>query len=108
MYLIFLSNSKLKKTYGYIILGVFAAILLYIISGKSILSEYGGILPEIGLAFVGLKTLFFAALLFSEKYRKQIRFALFSLTIFLFVLLIIQNIFTYSIIADLRKNTVLN
>ena len=91
LYLIFLSNSKLKKPYGYIILGVFAAILLYIISGKSILSEYGGILPEIGLAFVGLKTLFFAALLFSEKYRKQIRFALFSLTIFLFVLLIIQN-----------------
>jgi phosphoglycerol transferase MdoB-like AlkP superfamily enzyme len=91
LYLIFLSNSKYKKPYGYIILGVFAAILLYILSGKSILSEYGGVLPEIGLAFVGLKTLFFAALLFTEKYRKSIRLALFSLTIFLFVLLIIQN-----------------
>jgi phosphoglycerol transferase MdoB-like AlkP superfamily enzyme len=66
-------------------------ILLYILSGKSILSEYGGVLPEIGIAFVSLKTIFFAALLFIEKYRKQIRFALFSLTIFLFVLLIIQN-----------------
>lgn len=91
LYLIFLSNSKFKKPYGYIILGVFVAILLYIISGKSILSEYGGVLPEIGLAFVGLKTIFFAVLLFSEKYRKQIRFLLFSFTIFLFVLLIIQN-----------------
>jgi len=91
LYLIFLSNSKYKKPYGYIILGIFAAILLYILSGKSILSEYGGVLPEIGLAFVGLKTLFFAALLFTEKYRKSIRLALFSLTIFLFVLLIIQN-----------------
>lgn len=91
LYLIFLSNSKYKKPYGYIILGFFVAILLYILSGKSILSEYGGVLPEIGIAFVGLKTLFFGALLFSEKYRKQIRFALFSLTIFLFVLLIIQN-----------------
>lgn len=91
LYLIFLSDSKYKKPYGYIILGVFASILLYILSGKSILSEYGGVLPEIGLAFVGLKTLFFAALLFTEKYRKTIRLALFSLTIFLFVLLIIQN-----------------
>ena len=91
LYLLFLSNSKFKKPYGYIILSVFVSILLYILSGKSILSEYGGVLPEIGLAFVGLKTIFFAALLFSEKYRKQIRLALFSLTIFLFVLLILQN-----------------
>lgn len=91
LYLIFLSNSKFKKPYGYIILGVFVALLIYILSGKSILSEYGGVVPEIGIAFVSLKTIFFAALLFTEKYRKQIRFALFSLTIFLFVLLIIQN-----------------
>ncbi|WP_329804846.1 LTA synthase family protein [Flavobacterium facile] len=91
LYLIFLSNSKFKKPYGFIILGVFVALLVYIASGKSILSEYGGVLPEIGLAFVGLKTLFFAALLFTEKYRKQIRLALFSLTIFFFILLIIQN-----------------
>ncbi|WP_396153723.1 LTA synthase family protein [Flavobacterium sp.] len=91
LYLLFLSNSKFKKPYGYIILGVFVSILLYILSGKSILSEYGGVVPEIGIAFVSLKTIFFAALLFNEKYRKQIRLALFSLTIFLFVLLIIQN-----------------
>ena len=91
LYLLFLSNSKFKKPYGYIILSVFVALLIYILSGKSILSEYGGVLPEIGIAFVSLKTIFFAALLFTEKYRKQIRLALFSLTIFLFVLLIIQN-----------------
>jgi len=91
LYLIFLSNSKYKKPYGYIILGVFVAILLYILSGKSILSEYGGVLPEIGIAFVGLKTIFFAAILFTDEYRKSIRLALFSLTIFIFILLIIQN-----------------
>ena len=91
LYLLFLSNSKFKKPYGYIILSVFVIILLYILSGKSILSEYGGVVPEIGITFVSLKTIFFAALLFTEKYRKQIRIALFSLTIFLFVLLIIQN-----------------
>ncbi len=91
LYLIFLSNSKYKKPYGYIILGVFVALLLYILSGKSILSEYGGVLPEIGIAFISLKIIFFAAILFTDKYIKSIRLALFSLTIFLFVLLIIQN-----------------
>ncbi len=91
LYLIFLSNSKYKKPYGYIILSVFVALLLYILSGKSILSEYGGVLPEIGIAFISLKIIFFAAILFTDKYRKSIRLALFSLTIFLFVLLIIQN-----------------
>lgn len=91
LYLIFISNTKYKKPFGYIILGVFVSILLYILSGKSILSEYGGVLPEIGLAFVGLKTILFALLLFFEKYRKKIRFVLFSFTLFLFVLLIIQN-----------------
>ena len=55
LYLIFLSNSKYKKPYGYIILGIFVALLLYILSGKSILSEYGGVLPEIGIAFVSLQ-----------------------------------------------------
>ena len=58
LYLIFLSNSKYKKPYGYIILGIFVALLLYILSGKSILSEYGGVLPEIGIAFVSLKIIF--------------------------------------------------
>lgn len=91
LYLIFISDSKFKKPYGYLILGIFVCTLLYIASGKSILSEYGGVLPEIGLAFVGLKTILFALLLFFEKYRKKIRFVLFSFTIFLFVLLIIQN-----------------
>lgn len=91
LYLIFISNTKYKKPYGYLILGIFVCTLLYIASGKSILSEYGGVLPEIGLAFIGIKTILFALLLFFEKYRKKIRFVLFSFTIFLFVLLIIQN-----------------
>lgn len=91
LYLIFISDSKFKKPYGYLILGIFVCTLIYIASGKSILSEYGGVLPEIGLAFVGLKTILFALLLFFEKNRKKIRFVLFSFTIFLFVLLIIQN-----------------
>lgn len=91
IYLLFLSNSKYNKPWGYIILGLLIVLLLYILSGKSILHEYGGSLPEIGLAFVGLKTFFFALLLLFPKYRSKIRLILYSVTIFIFVLVIVQN-----------------
>lgn len=91
LYLLFLSNSKYYKPWGYIIFGLFLCLLAYVLSGKSILHEYGGSLPEIGIAFISLKTILFGLLLFLPKYRKQIRFALFSVTIFIFVLVIIQN-----------------
>ena len=91
LYLLTLSNRKFDKPKGYLILGFWLALLIYVASGKSILSEYGGSLPEIGLAFVGLKTILFALLLFLPLYRKKIRLALYAFTLFLFVLLIIQN-----------------
>ena len=64
---------------------------LYVAFGNTILNEYGGALPEIGMAFIGLKTLLFGLLLFFPKYRSTIRFWLFSFVIFLFVTLILQN-----------------
>lgn len=91
LYLIFISNSKYLKPYGYIVLALLISILLYIISGKSILNEYGGALPEIGIAFVGLKTLLFGLLLFLPKHRAKIRFWLFTFVIFLYVVIIFQN-----------------
>lgn len=91
LYLLFLSNEKYQKPWGYVIFGLFVAAFLYVYSGKSIFSEYGGSLEEIALIFVGLKTLFFGLLLFLPRYRATIRYWLYSFTIFLFVLLIIQN-----------------
>ncbi|TRX35711.1 sulfatase-like hydrolase/transferase [Flavobacterium sp. ZT3R18] len=91
LYLIFISNSKYYKPYGYIIFGLLVALLLYIASGKTILNEYGGALPKIGMIFVGIKTLLFGLLLFLPKYRSQIRFWLFTFVMFLYVVLILQN-----------------
>lgn len=91
LYLIFISNSKYYKPYGYIIFGLFVALFIYIASGKSILNEYGGALPKIGLVYVGIKTFLFGLLLFAPKLREKIRFWLFSFVIFLFVVLILQN-----------------
>ncbi|MBF4464431.1 LTA synthase family protein [Flavobacterium sp. LC2016-12] len=91
LYLIFVSNSKYNKPSGYIILGVFVALFLYVASGKSIFDEYGGALPGIILIFIGIKTALFALLLFLPKWRDKIRFWLFAFVIFLYVLLILQN-----------------
>ena len=91
IYLLFLSNSKYNKPYGYIFFGGLVLLLVYMISGKSILNEYGGIVPEIGISFIALKTILFGLLLFLPHYRNKIRVALFSITIFVFVLVIILN-----------------
>ncbi|MEN9910097.1 MAG: hypothetical protein RLZZ540_3256 [Bacteroidota bacterium] len=91
LYLIFISNAKYQKPYGYIHLGLLLALFIYILSGKSILSEYGGALPTIGLIFVGIKTLLFSLLLFLPKKRDKIRYWLFAFVMFLYVVLILQN-----------------
>ncbi|OWP82758.1 sulfatase [Flavobacterium davisii] len=91
IYLLFLSNAKYEKPWGYIIFGFFCALLLYVSFGNTILNEYGGVLPEIGISFIALKTLFFGLMLFLPNYRKRIRIVLFSMTIFIVVLIIVQN-----------------
>lgn len=91
LYLIFISDSKYLKPYGYIIFGLLAALLLYVYFGNTILNEYGGSLPEIGISFIAIKTVLFGLLLFLPKHRKTIRFWLFAFVMFLYVLLIIQN-----------------
>ncbi|QBZ98453.1 LTA synthase family protein [Flavobacterium sangjuense] len=91
LYLLFLSNSKYEKPWGYIIFACLLSLLIYVSFFNTILNEYGGSLPEIGISFIALKTFFFGLLLFLPKYRKQIRMVLYSIAIFIFVLVIVQN-----------------
>ena len=91
LYLLFLSDGKYYKPSGYIIFGGLLSLLIYVSFFNTILNEYGGSLPEIGISFIALKTFFFGLLLFLPKYRKQIRLVLYSIAIFIFVLVIVQN-----------------
>jgi phosphoglycerol transferase MdoB-like AlkP superfamily enzyme len=91
LYLIFISNTKYLKPYGYLIFGILVALLVYVTFFNTILNEYGGALPEIGISFIAIKTILFGLLLFLPKYRSTIRFWLFSFVIFLFVVLFLQN-----------------
>lgn len=91
LYLVFLSNTKYNKPWGYVIFGFLVLLLLYVSFGNTILNEYGGSLPEVGIIFISIKTLFFGLMLFLPNKRNLIRSILYFLTIFLYVLLIIQN-----------------
>lgn len=91
LYLLFISNAKYYTPYGYVILGLFIALLCYVAFGNTILNEYGSALPKIAIGFLSIKTILFGLLLFLPKYRNSIRFWLFSFVILLYVLLILQN-----------------
>ncbi len=92
VYFLFLSNSKYKKPYGYIIFGVLVLAFIYtaFVPGN-IFKQYGGSFPEVAIAFVGLKTLLFGLMLFLPTQRIRIRNLLYFITLFLYVLLIIFN-----------------
>jgi phosphoglycerol transferase MdoB-like AlkP superfamily enzyme len=91
LYLLFLSDKKYQTPNGYIVFTVLVLLLIYVSFFNTILDEYGGSLPEIGIAFIAIKTLCFGLLLFLPQHRKQIRLGLYSFTVFLFVLIMVQN-----------------
>ncbi|KPH11643.1 LTA synthase family protein [Chryseobacterium sp. ERMR1:04] len=92
LYFLFLSNTKYKKPYGQIILGIFVLFFLYIlVIPNNIFKQYGGSIAEVALAFIGLKTLFFAAMLFFPAQRIKIRNTLYFIVVFLYTTVIIFN-----------------
>ena len=92
IYFLFLSNGKYQNPYGQIILGVLVLAFIYILATpNNIFKQYGGGVVKIVLAFLGLKILFFALMLFLPKQRLKIRNSLYFTTLFLYVLLIIFN-----------------
>ncbi len=91
VYFIFLSDDKYKKPYGYITFGLLVALWAWVTFGKTILNEYGGVLPEIGITFLSIKTTMYGLCLFFPQHRTTIRKINYTLVIFLFVLILIQN-----------------
>lgn len=92
LYFLFLSDSKYQKPYGYIILALLYAFFLYILLiPNNIFKQYGGSVAEIAMAFVGLKIIVFSLMLFLPEKRIKIRNAMYFITVFLYVLLIIFN-----------------
>ncbi|VFA43007.1 Lipoteichoic acid synthase 2 [Chryseobacterium indologenes] len=92
LYFLFLSNSKYKKPYGYIIFSALLLFFLYIwLIPNNIFKQYGGSVTEVALAFVGIKTFLFGLMLFLPAQRIKIRNVLYFVTLLLYVLVIIFN-----------------
>lgn len=102
VYFLFIADVKYKKPYGLIILVALLLLLGYILFIPSnIFNQYGGVIPEIALAFFGFKTFCFALLLLlpriykdadrQKRLRAKLREALYFLTLFIYVLAIIFN-----------------
>ncbi|NHM06895.1 sulfatase-like hydrolase/transferase [Flavobacterium sp. CYK-4] len=91
LYLLFISNDKYQKPQGYFWLALMIILWLYVASGLSIVDEYGGNLPELTSYFLALKAGLFAIMLFLPKQRASIRLWLYTMVVFLYVVLIIFN-----------------
>ena len=92
IYFLFIANVKYKKPYGYLIFGALVLFLLYIqFYPNNIFEQYGGVIPEIALAFFGFKTFCFGLLLFLPKYRVTLRNILYFITLFIYVFAIVMN-----------------
>ncbi|WP_158211117.1 alkaline phosphatase family protein [Myroides phaeus] len=91
LYFIFLSNDKYKKPFGYILFALLVGLWAWVTFGKTILNEYGGVLPEIGIIFLSIKTVMFGLCLFLPQQRTAIRKVNYAFVIFLFVLILVQN-----------------
>ncbi|MGN7865469.1 LTA synthase family protein [Chryseobacterium sp. 22458] len=92
LYFLFLSDSKYRKPYGYIIFGALLLFFLYIwLIPNNIFKQYGGSVTEVALAFVGIKTFFFGLMLFLPSQRIKIRNTLYFITLLIHVLVIIFN-----------------
>lgn len=91
LYFIFLSDDKYKKPYGYIIFAILVGLWGWVTFGKTIFNEYGGVLPEIAIAFLSIKTTLFGLCLFLPSKRVSLRKFNYAFVLFLFILVLVQN-----------------
>ncbi|MCL1942966.1 MAG: LTA synthase family protein [Candidatus Azobacteroides sp.] len=93
IHLLFLSDSKYRRPWGYLIFIILLGILAYLFFFKTIFDEYGSSAPLIAEIFVGLKTFFFGLFLFFPYLRKGVRYAIYCIFFFFYIFLILFNAF---------------
>lgn len=86
LYLIFLSNKKYNKPWGYIILGFIIICLCYVSCFNTIFHEYGSVLPKIVRYFFIYKAISFGLRLFIPSIRKYWSFAIYTILIFTYTI----------------------
>ncbi|MDR3273485.1 MAG: LTA synthase family protein [Flavobacteriaceae bacterium] len=93
IHLLFLSDSKYRNPWGYLIFTALLGILAYLFFFKTIFDEYGSAAPLVAKIFIGLKTFLFGLFLFFPSLRKGLRYGIYSAIFFLYIFLILFNAF---------------
>ncbi|SEA66673.1 Phosphoglycerol transferase MdoB [Arachidicoccus rhizosphaerae] len=91
LYLLTISNKKLKKPYGWIILAGLMLLLLILLFTKNPIKAYGSVLLEIVVIFVCIKLLLNTLLYIFPTKRVLIREWTFHITIFIYTTIILLN-----------------
>jgi len=91
LYTLFLSESKYSKPLGQIVLVLLVFTILYLTFSNNIFKQYGGVILEIVLTFLVIKTIIFAIMLCLPNKRQKIRNILYFFTILIYVISIVFN-----------------
>lgn len=91
LYVLFLSDGKLRKPYGQIILGFLILLLSYVLFTNNIIKAYGSVLINIVVIFLSVKLLLCAWMLWAPRYRLQTRKWMYGFVLFLYVAAILLN-----------------
>lgn len=73
------SDSKYRKPYGYVILGLLAAAFVYVTCFNTIFHEYGSVAPAVAAGIIGFCAAEFALKLFVKRVRTTWTFVWFSI-----------------------------
>lgn len=91
IYFIFISNKKYYSFWGYLTFIALLGLWAYVTFGHTIFNDYGGVLPEIAITFVSIKTALYGLCLFLPTKRLLIRKISYFIVIFLFSFVMVQN-----------------
>lgn len=91
LHLLFLSDSKFRRPYGQVIVGLLALLIGYLLLTRNIVKAYGSVLLDIVVLFLSIKLFLNAWMLWKPKYRLITRRWLYGITLFIYIAAILLN-----------------
>ncbi|MXP05988.1 sulfatase-like hydrolase/transferase [Apibacter sp. B3239] len=92
IHLIFITDSKFKSPFKYIILCLFLILIGYLFLFKTVFDDYGSAVPKIIKTFVLIKASSYIILLLIPKIRQTWRYCIYFFIFFLYIFLINFNV----------------
>lgn len=88
--LLAISHTKYKSPWGYLILGIYASLLVYVLCFNTVFHQYGSVVPTIAQGFFLFKTLSFGLRLFIPRLRTTWSYCVYVCLIFIYAVILVQ------------------